>query len=211
MTDETLVDDLTPEILAKLNAYNNTSDVYRVYFKSDTKEILAITNEESSASDTFFETQFDQVEEFLTGKSNFNLYVVFLNKDQKFEIIPKVIDQTAFKSSALVTIPKLTDNASLTITNNTFLKVWILELAEEDKLRLANNVINYKFKIFIADSANKNFLYRVLTIDLNDLVTYNKLMINHKHDIENLPNKILLSTTPFLKSYGLRTTYESEI
>jgi hypothetical protein len=102
-------------------------------------------------------------------------------------------------------------DCALTITNNTYLCKWILSLNEEHRQKFSTSTINYKFDIFVVGSENKNFLYRRIKVDLADLINYEKLLVDHKLEIEQSSSKIMLVAKKFFETQGVKTVYDSEI
>jgi hypothetical protein len=204
--DRTIIDDLTPELVEKYHLPVVDYSIYKVYFDS-VHNIIAITNSTRNTDENYFEINVDEIDQFLTGKENFNNYKVFLNKENQFEIIPKIIKED-FRSSILISIPQTDSPAVLDVANDLANKNWIIAINEEERSRLRNNIIDYTFRLFVTSSKNKNFLYRIITIDLNKLVNGDSVVVEHKSEIESTPNKIALSTIKFFNSYSLRTIYE---
>jgi hypothetical protein len=206
MTD--FINDLTDEIIEKYTL-PPPSKTFRVYFHSQTKDILVISKSPRPEYDTFIEVDASKIENFLSGVDDFNNFRVVLNASKKFEIVSKIISRD-FKATVLIDITQGNSYASLTVVNDIANKQWKLVLAPDEQERLSNSIIRYTLDIFITGTT-KNNLHRVLTVDLNSLVSNGNLTIAHKYDIEGLPNKIRLSTIKFFESYALRNDYESKV
>lgn len=204
--DREIIDDLTPEVLAQYEVPKVDFSIYKVYFDT-VHNITAITNSTRSTTENYFEVNVTEIENFLNGKENFNNYKVFLNKENQFEIVPKIIKED-FKSSILVSIPYTSSQAVLEVVNDLNKNAWVISINEDERDRLRNNIIDYTLRLFVTSSMNKNFLYRTITVDLNKLVNHDNVVIEHKFDIESVPNKIAVSTIKFFDSYGLRNKYE---
>ena len=198
---ERIEDDLTSELKDKYSV--KQSSKYLVYFDSITSNILSITNEVRDDLLTFFEIDFEKVKMFLTGQADPWNYKVVLNPSKTFEIVSKVITHAA-KSSELIPI-KLTDNLnlSLLIFHSAKDKSWKFILSQDEQHRLMNDIINYRIDIFITSRNNKNMLYRIVSVNLADLVKENNITIPFNSDVEHNLSGISLSTVKFLESYGL--------
>jgi hypothetical protein len=204
-----IINDMTPELLEKFSFAPPPKNI-KVYFDRNTKNILAITNESRTDFTDFFETDSKKVENFLAGKDNFNNYKIFLNASNQFEIVSKIINQD-LKASMLVNIGVSNADASMIIENDILNGQWKLSLKTEERDRLKENIVNYKMTLFVTSSSNKNFLFRSITIDLNDIINKETVLVPHELTIETLPNKIMLSTVKFFDSYALRNVYESKV
>ena len=199
MLFEIIEDDLTPELVEKYTLPSMPQ--YIVYFDPLTYDILSITNEKKDGLTNFFEIDFEKVKVFLEGKADPSQYKLFLNPSKTFEIISKVINQDS-KSSVLVPILPTTEDASLTVIKTA--NSWKIILSEYEKSRLSHNIIDYSLYIFISSIYNKNFLYRTLVVNLEELVKHGESNFLFESDIENDNSKIMLSTIKFFESYNLK-------
>jgi hypothetical protein len=212
MTTNYIINDMTPEIMAKYALPSVGVNAYRVYFDFDSKNIVSITNEPDPRYNTYFEVNYDEVEKFLTAKETFYNYKIVITSQNKFEIVPKFLDY-GISSTILVNILEVKehDDAILQIKNNLIDRRWTIELNLDDGAREQYRLVNYRIGLFITSSLNKNFLYRTMSVDLKELVEKGSVAIDHQLDVESLPSKIHLSSIQFFKKYSLRTVYESEI
>ena len=76
-------------------------------------------------------------------------------------------------------------------------------LSLDEQHRLVNDIINYKINIFITSRNNKNLLYRIVSVDLADLVKQQNITVPFIANIEDDLSLISLSTVKFLESYNL--------
>jgi hypothetical protein len=201
---EIIEDDLTPELRNKFVVESPSK--YLVYFDPTTSNILTITNESRLDLTSFFEIDFEKVKMFLTGQQDPGNYKVVSNPSKTFEIVSKIISH-ASRSSSLVPI-KLSDNAdsSLTLVHNSKNKSWIVTLSLDEQRRLINDIINYRINIFVTSRNNKNMLYRMISLELADLVKQQTITVPFISAMEDNISLLSLSTVKFLESYTL--TYE---
>jgi hypothetical protein len=205
---DNFINDLTPDNIDQF-ILPPPSRIFRVYFHSQTKDILAISKSPRDDYDTFIEVDASKINHFLTGTDDFNNFRVVLNASKQFEIVSKIISNDP-RTSSLIDILPTVNPTSLTIVNDIANKQWKFILAPDEQERLAGNIINYTMELFITGNT-KNNLHRVLTVDLNKLVATGIITVPHEQDIESLPNKIRLSTVKFFESYALRNDYESKV
>jgi hypothetical protein len=198
---ERIEDDLTPELRNKFLV--EPPSKYLVYFDSTTSNILTITNESRSDLSSFFEIDFEKVKMFLTGQQDPGNYKVVLNPSKTFEIVSKIISH-ASKSSALVPITMSNDiDSSLVLVHNSKNKLWTVTLSSNEQRRLINDIINYRINIFVTLRNNKNMLYRIISLELSELVKQRTMTIPFASSIEDDLSLISLSTVKFLESYTL--------
>ena len=198
---ERIEDDLTPELKNKFVV--EPPSKYLVYFDPATSNILSITNETRKDLSTFFEVDFEKVKMFLAGQQDPTNFKVILNPSKTFEIVSKVINYVS-KSSSIIPIKMSTDvNSSLTVLHSSKNKSWTIMLSLDEQHRLVNDIINYKINIFITSRNNKNLLYRIVSVDLADLVKQQNITVPFIANIEDDLSLISLSTVKFLESYNL--------
>jgi len=198
---ERIEDDLTPELRDKFLV--EAPSKYRVYFDSTTSNILTITNESRPDLSSYFEIDFEKVKMFLTGQQDPGNYKVVLNPSKTFEIVSKIISH-ASKSSSLVPI-KISNNIdpSLTLVHSNKNRSWTVTLSSTEQCRLINDIINYRINIFVTLRNNKNMLYRIISLELSELVKQRTMTIPFASSIEDDLSLISLSTVKFLESYTL--------
>lgn len=196
---EIIEDDLTPEFIEKYTL--PTMQKYMVYFDPLTYDILSITNEKRNDFSNFFEVEFDKIKIFLEGKADPRQYKLILNPSKTFEIISKVINQDS-KSSVLVPIVVNNEDTSLTVVHSS--TSWKILISENEKSRLANAIIDYSLYIFITSMQNKNFLYRTISVNLEELIKTGESTFVFEDSIESDRSKIMLSTIKFFESYSLK-------
>jgi hypothetical protein len=196
---EIIEDDLTPEFIEKYTL--PTMQKYVVYFDPLTYDILSITNEKRSDLSNFFEVEFNKIKIFLDGQADPRQYKLILNPSKTFEIISKVINQDS-KSSVLVPIVLNNEDSSLTVIHTE--DAWKIIISENEKSRLANTIIDYSLYIFVTSVQNKNFLYRTLLVNLEELIKNGELLFMFEDSIESDRSKIMLSTIKFFESYSLK-------
>jgi hypothetical protein len=201
---EILEDDLTPELRNKFSVESPSK--YLVYFDPTTSNILTITNESRSDLSSFFEIDFEKVKMFLTGQQDPGNYKVVSNPSKTFEIVSKIISHASRSSSLVpITLSNNTDS-SLTIVHSNKSKSWIVTLSVSEQRRLINDIINYRINIFVTSRNNKNMLYRMISLELADLVKHQTITVPFTSTMEDKLSSISLSTVKFLESYTL--TYE---
>jgi hypothetical protein len=196
---EIIEDDLTPEFIEKYTL--PTMQKYMVYFDPLTYDILSITNEKRNDLSNFFEVEFDKIKIFLEGKADPRQYKLILNPSKTFEIISKVINQDS-KSSVLVPIVVNDEDTSLTVVHTP--TSWKILISENEKSRLANAIIDYSLYIFVTSMQNKNFLYRTISVNLEELIKTGESTFVFEDSIESDRSKIMLSTIKFFESYSLK-------
>ena len=196
---EIIEDDLTPEFIEKYTL--PTMQKYMVYFDPLTYDILSITNEKRNDLSNFFEVEFDKIKIFLEGKADPRQYKLILNPSKTFEIISKVINQDS-KSSVLVPIVAKDEDTSLTVVHTP--TSWKILISENEKSRLANAIIDYSLYIFVTSMQNKNFLYRTISVNLEELIKTGESTFVFEDSIESDRSKIMLSTIKFFESYSLK-------
>ena len=198
---EIIQDDLTPELRNKFLV--EPPSKYLVYFDPTTSNILTITNERRLDLSSFFEIDFEKVKMFLTGQQDPGNYKVVSNPSKTFEIVSKIVSHVS-RSSSLVPI-KLSNNtdSSLTLIHSSKSKSWLITLSLSEQRRLINDIINYKINIFVTSRNNKNMLYRMISLELADLVKHQTITIPFTSSIEDNLSLISLSTVKFLESYNL--------
>ena len=196
---EIIENDLTPELDKKYTL--PPMQKHMVYFDPLTYDILSITNEKRNDLTNFFEVDFDKVKIFLEGKADPRQYKLMLNPSKTFEIISKVINQDS-KSSVLVPILLNNEDSSLTIIHT--LDCWKILISENEKSRLAHTIIDYSLNIFVTSVKNKNFLYRTIVVNLEELIKNGESTVAFENSIESDRSKIMLSTIKFFESYNLK-------
>lgn len=200
---DNIEDDIVPyELIAQSLALSNLPNTYRVYFDKETGDILSITNEENSSYTSFVEFEFDVVSDFLVGKKKFyNYTVAFID-----QTTPKILLKGDTEDINTVSLVEPTDvshwDSVCTIENYKLDKTWGVQLRPDQKLILKNHNLNTSFDIFVVDKNNLNFIFRTITVSLNDLINTDRVYVEHIHDIEQDPNQFRVFVKKFFSSVG---------
>jgi hypothetical protein len=196
---EIIENDLTPELIEKYSI--PLISKYMIYFDPVTYDILSMTNEKRKDLTNFFEIDFEKVRPFLEGKQDPRQYKVVLNPSNTFELVSKIINQD-LKSSVLVPISLSALDSCLNVVHTN--SSWKILLSDNEQKRLTNNIVDYVLYIFITSKHNKNFLYRTVTVNLDELIKNGEVIIPFESSLENDLSKIMLSTIKFFESYSLK-------
>ncbi len=200
---DNIEDDIVPyELIAQSLALSNLPNTYRVYFDKETGDILSITNEENSSYTSFVEFEFDVVSDFLVGKKKFyNYTVAFID-----QTTPKILLKGDTEDINTVSLVEPTDvshwDSVCTIENYKLDKTWGVQLRPDQKLILKNHNLNTSFDIFVVDKNNLNFIFRTITVSLNDLINTDRVYVQHIYDIEQDPDQFRVFVKKFFSSVG---------
>lgn len=203
--------DLTPEELAEIEASLKFSNSRYVYFDKITGDIISITDRENSEIELpCFEINGEDLNSLIpTGESTARFKVV-TDVNNKFDIVPKIITLNS-KSSTLISIPQTDNLATVTFFNDIENKNWLIVLDEDEKQKLHNAVANYMKQVYVTSQENKNILYRVFDVDLNELIAKGSITVPHETVMESITSKIRLFTIKFFDSYALKERYEPKV
>lgn len=203
--------DLTPEQVAEMEASLQVNNLRYVYFDKQTGDILAKSDRNDlDISEVFFEiTSEDLLTAIPQGESVAN-YKVVTDINNKFEIVPKIITLNS-QSTTLIPILRTEEKATVTVYNDIENKNWIVSLDEDERQRLHNAVANYLKQVYVTAEENKNILYRVFDVDLNQLIAKGSIEIPHETVVESITSKIRLFTIRFFDSYALKEKYEPKV
>ena len=201
MIEDDEIEYLTEEQLASLFAPPPV--IYYVYF-TDAGKIDAITNEKrESTALGFITVDYKRVEQFLTGTENFIDYVVSL-ADKDTPMIVKKTEDAGVNTNWLVNVRSpITDNTTLNILWNSFNKSWDFSIQESYKQQISTLNLNAQLLFFVTLRNNANFLVKIITIDMKELLEANQIKISWTSDAEHNFSKLFVSTKRFFDSYGI--------
>ena len=203
--------DLTPEELAEIEASLKFSNTRYVYFDKVTGDILSITDRQNSNIEVpCFEINSEDLSSLIPSGESTAQFKVVTDVNNKFDIVPKIVTLNS-KSSTLILIPQTDNPATITILNDIENKNWEIVLDEEEKQRLHNAVANYMKQVYVTSQENKNILYRVFNVDLNELIAKGSVTVPHEMIVESITSKIRLFTIKFFDSYALKEKYEPKV
>lgn len=201
-------EDIIPqELLEQALAISNTVNYYKIYFDKDNGDILAITNEDSTASTSFVIVEYDIVKEFLTGKKSSTQYkVVFVD-----QTTPSIILKTEGDVSSIniEEVPLVYHWRSMfTIENYPLRKQWGFKLRSDQQVILKNHNHNTTFEIFVVDKNNNNYLYRTIKVLLKDILDNDRIYVPYIHEQES--NFVRVFVKKFFTTVGYQVLYDTE-
>jgi hypothetical protein len=174
---------------------------YKVYFDEETGMIFAIANRDQNFK-TYFETDFEDVEDFITGKKSMPNYKVVYNINTSSY---NIIERTS-------KIETLVDNLIYKITPREVFQVgiwqdntnrcWTVALSNEQKSNLEQikSRPNETLTFSITQRNNPNILYKTFACTLNDLVENNKVDFEYSsQDEESLTDYSVYTNRKFDK------------
>lgn len=212
MEDEILHEDdvLSEEAIIFAQSLGTIDNNYLIYFDKSTGAILSITNEEKKDLDTFIKMPYDDVKLFLEGKQNFNDFKIVFEKDQITLVSAKVSSDINFNSLILVPVGNRID-CSLSIENHVDVKHWAFKIRDDVKISLKQKVLDVTLEFYITKYQNKNYVFRTISMTLDELVKKDKIFIPHEFDIESDKTQISIVTKKFFDTYNLRILNESKV
>ena len=201
MIEDDEIEYLSEEQLASLLA--PPPAIYYVYF-TDAGKIDAITNEKrESTALGFITVDYKRVEHFLTGTENFIDYVVSL-ADKDTPMIVKKTEDAGVNTNWIVNIQSpVTDKTTLNIVWNEVNKSWDFCIQESYKQQISTLNLNAQLLFFITLRSNANFLVRIITIDMKELIEAKQIEIPWTSNAERNFSKLFVSTKRFFDSYGI--------
>ena len=199
---------LEGEIPDNLLNQTNQTTIHRIYFDKDTREVIAITNEEYPGHDTYFEMDSVEVHELLEKNSRlFDYQIVFETEGQPVLTLKSNQDQIALFLKNIEEVDHW--NHELTIEKYPLLKQWGFQLRPDKKLKLKNTGTNISLDFFIVNNLNHNLIIRTISLNLQDLFSSEKFFIPFVLDSEELDD-LKIYTKPFFKTYGFRILYDTD-
>ena len=150
--------------------------IFYVYFDNDTRDVLSISNEKNSTTNTYVEKSREFVEDFIQGTKNFNDYKF----DSDFNFVLKNTQSKDVVSHTFVEIVP-SGKSDLVITHS---KNWHFCFAKEVKN------INGNLMFAITQKNNPNLLIR--TINFQSQLAYEGHLVDFKYDSEKDTSNISL-------------------
>lgn len=174
---------------------------YKVYFQKDTGLILSISNIDQALKN-FFEVDYEDVEDFISGKKSTLSYKVVYNiNTSSYKIIEKnsnaqsVVDDLIYKIT-----PR--DIYQVGVWKNHLTKSWSVSLSKEMKSKLEqvasrpNEILTFS----ITQHNNPNILHRFFTCSLYDLIDNDTVDFDFlSQDETDLSNFSVYTTRKFEK------------
>lgn len=181
---------------------------YFVYYENRTGTILSVTNEKSDKYENGIEVKFDEIEKFLTGEWQFCNYVVGYKRLPSNVTIRCILPATdpmyGFRHNVFEWINDTTNkNAELYVEWDSPCKSWNFLLNPKLKTTIANEVVLSKLLFFVTLEDDFDFLIRTISIDLQDLLSNEKVSFSFISNKEADISKISISSKLVLRSYGL--------
>ncbi len=212
MEDEVLHEDdvLSEDAIIQAHNLGVIDNNYLIYFDKSTGAILSITNEERPDLSSFIKMPYDDVKLFLEGKQNFNDFKIVFEKDQITLVSAKVSTDINFNSLILVPVSDNIDS-SLSIENHVDVKHWAFKIRDDVKVGLKQKILDVTLDFYISTYQNKNFIFRTISITLDELVKKDKVFIPHEFDIESDKTQVSIVTKKFFDTYNLRILNESKV
>lgn len=212
MEDEILHEDdvLSEEAIISAQNLGIIDNNYLIYFDKSTGAILSITNEERPGVDSFIKMPYDDVKLFLEGKQNFNDFKIVFEKDQITLVSAKVSTDINFNS--LILVPVNDDiNCSLSIENHVDVKHWAFKIRDDVKIGLKQKILDVTLDFYVTLYQNKNYVFRTISITLDELVKKDRIFIPHLFDMESDKTQVSMVTKKFFDTYNLRILNESKV
>ena len=199
---------LEGDVPTELLAQPNQLTVHRVYFDKDTREVIAITNEEFLGYDTYFEMDSVEVTELLEKNSRlFDYQIVFETEGRPVLALKSNQDVIALFLKNIEEVDHW--NYEFTIEKYPLLKQWGFQLRPDKKIKLKNTGTNISLDFFIVNNLNHNLIIRTITLNLQDLFSSEKLFMPFELASEELED-LRVYTKPFFKTYGFRILYDTD-
>ncbi len=179
-----------------------------IYFDKKTGQILAVTNEQDSSFEHGLNVSFDDVEDFLTGKSKFRDFLIGYKKNQdgmsQLAVVPASDQGFAFKNNVFEWIKETREQVECIVTWNGPGRRWEFQINP----RFADYydvVAAPKLTFFVTLEDDFDFLIRTIFINMQDLILSPEgIKIPFENKIESRIDKISISSKLVFKSYGLR-------
>lgn len=207
--DNILDTSVSQEMLAAALAISEAVNKHKIYFNKETGEILSVTNENSKEFTDYIEMLSDEVADFLNGSKDINHFKLIFISETNTPVFVKKFE--AVDSILLSEVPDVanTDTGFL-IENYPDIKMWSFRLSPTEKTSFKNFSLSTKLEIYIVDVDNSNFLYRTISVPFEELLTEDRVMIEHIFPIEQKTKRIKVLTNKFFMNFGYKVLYDTE-
>ena len=183
-----------------------------MYYDKKSGEILSVTKEKSSRYEYGLTTTYEEVEHFLNGTWHFRDYVVgykrLANNKTALSIIPVDDQSFVFRNNVFEWITKTKKDTDLVVEWNGPSKEWYFYLGKKFKEKYEDNIFTPKLVFFVTLETDLDFLIRTIYIELQDLITRDKVAVPFDSNIEQHIDKISIGSKLVFKSYGLKVIHE---
>lgn len=183
---------------------------YYVYYDNKTGQILSVTNEKSDKYEYGFSAQFEEVENFLTGKCKFIDYIVSYKRlsenATELGIMPKTSEEYSFRNNVFEWITQNNKDSDLTVVWNGNSRAWRF-LLKPGLIDRCKNLLTPRLVFFVTLEDDFDFLIRSIYIDTEQLSDH-EVVVPFSTDIENKFNKISISTKLVFNTYRLKVENE---
>lgn len=182
--------------------------VYYVYYDAKTKQILSVTNEKSDRYETGIEVEYEDVENFLTGKWVFRDYIIdYQIGSSKLSIHASLDRGYVFKNTELTCIDQHDRGSECIVEWHGPNKCWNFSLDNAYK-KVYNGTLSEYCVFFVTLETDFDFLIRTIFIDIDRLLTETVVSIPFETTVEHNINNISISTKMLLKDYTLQITHD---
>ena len=184
------------------------SSKFYIHYDKKTGEIFSASNEIDSAYSRV-EITHEEYERFLLGKEKFSDYQVGLIKttdNQTVLALAQKSDQGyAFKNNVFEWIQNAPDKTTeCTVTWDKTNQQWIFSISKSCQERIKENITNDTLMFFVMLENDFDFLIRTITINMQDLVAFDKIEKPFESRLEQDITKISIASKIVFQSYGLK-------
>jgi hypothetical protein len=187
---------------------NFLSSKFYIHYDKITGEIFSASNEINSAYSKVEITQ-EEYERFLSGTEKFHDYQVGLVKtadNQTVLALAQKFDQGyAFKNNVFEWIQNTPTKATeCIVTWDKTNQQWVFSISKSCQARIKENITTDILMFFVMLENDFNFLIRTITLNMQDLVSFDKIEKPFESRLEQDITKISIASKIVFQSYGLK-------
>lgn len=191
---------------------NNSEPKFYVYYDKRTGEIFSVSNERTDKYEYELATTHSEVEKFLSGEWHFSNYLVGykrLSDDSTvLSIMPKVDDEFAFRNNIYEWIQPSDKDTEVILEWNKLSRCWYISLSKKAIKSYTDGILTPKLVFFVTLETDLDFLIRIITVDMQELMLQKKISVPFTSSFENNINQVSVGTRLIFKTYGLKVTHE---
>lgn len=177
-----------------------------VCFEKDSGKINQITNEIPDQGNNFIEVEPEEVTTLLSGKENMSLYIVEfdpLEKMLKLRHRNNIAKVYIDIKRAVYKIPTINIDPDLEIIQDFDNTCWKFLLGDKLKINLKSAALSYNNNLTfsITKAHDPNLLYKVLRLNLKELIDKNYCILPFEMDFEKTNTSISIFTEKLFSNY----------
>ena len=202
-------EDIVPHhLLEQALMISKLPPLYKVYFDSESGDIISISNETTDIFLSSVDMEFNLIKDFFNCKKNIKDYkVIFID-----QTTPTIVKKDS-EDVDLITIEEVNQvdhwDSIFTIENFVLLKKWGFQLRPDQRKIFMKHNLNTSVEVFIVDKDYDYELIRSFKVLLSDVISNNRFYIDYIVDKEAANNKILVKK--FFLTTGYQVLYDPEI